>query len=194
MGVLCVGHAAPVVVPINPDCAKYTRSLLSSISSILLPSRSTSLCFKSSALTKLPPSVLNCSLSTSVSTSMRLALVSAAVCAPPTCGKFVTALPAGAGVAATGAVFVAEVVCGGCGKKVGTLPWLICHWSHSMTKEKPKTTQRIVRRMSFMVFETQKKKRKKCAGGTTQQVSTALAQAAQGRGRHGTTGDNVRFA
>jgi hypothetical protein len=48
--------------------------------------------------------------------------------------------------------------------------------------------------MSFMVFETQKKKRKKYAGGTTQPVSTTLAQAAQGRGHLGTTGDNVRFA
>ena len=38
----------------------------------------------------------------------------------------------------------------GAGKKVAGLPLATCHWSQSITIEKPKTTQRMERRMSFM--------------------------------------------
>jgi hypothetical protein len=36
------------------------------------------------------------------------------------------------------------------GKKVALWPLWICHWSQSKTNEKPKTTHKMVRRISFM--------------------------------------------
>jgi hypothetical protein len=38
----------------------------------------------------------------------------------------------------------------GFGKKVAFFPLCSCHWSQSRTREKPKITQRMVRRISFM--------------------------------------------
>ena len=42
---------------------------------------------------------------------------------------------------------------GASGKKVALRPLCTCHWSHSMTSEKAKITQRMVRRMSFMTAD-----------------------------------------
>jgi len=64
--------------------------------------------------------------------------------APAACG---TAMGVAAPVAA-GAEAVAAGL--GAGKKVAGLPLATCHWSQSITIEKPKTTQRMERRMSFM--------------------------------------------
>ena len=81
-----------------------------------------------------------------------------------------TSLAAGLGVA-LGVVLgagVAAVTAGGValGKKVGRLPLCNCHWSHSITNENPKTTQRMVRRISFMVSLQSRSKRriKECFG------------------------------
>jgi hypothetical protein len=47
---------------------------------------------------------------------------------------------------------------GRAGKKVALRPLCTCHWSHNMTMEKPKTTHKMVRRISFMKVSFQWKK------------------------------------
>ena len=66
-------------------------------------------------------------------------------------------MPAAAGTPLAGSAAEAgalarppAAVCEALGKKVALRPLCTCHWSHNMTSEKAKITQRMVRRMSFI--------------------------------------------
>ena len=52
------------------------------------------------------------------------------------------------------------------GRKVGLLPLWTCHWSHSITSEKPKITSRMVRRISFMKKTSCLRRRRRRREGT----------------------------
>ena len=153
IGVLCVGNGPPI----RPDCAWYTRLALLSNSTKGWSGCSAEGCLRNSLRMTEPPSVSNTSLSTSVVTSMRSrAMASAAGAGAAVPGGMAVApgVAAGTALAAGGTAEAgALAVTAGCdapGKKVGRLPLCTCHWSHSMTSEKAKITQRMVRRMSFI--------------------------------------------
>ena len=74
------------------------------------------------------------------------------------------------GTLGTPAVLALEMVAGadapagavcwaGLGKNVAFFPLCTCHWSQSMTMEKPKITHKMVRRISFMKVSFQREKR-----------------------------------
>ena len=117
----------------------------------LLPGRCTSRCLSNSTRVKLAPRLSKLSFNTLVCTLT----VSLCVCwAPgaPSAGKAAGAcVTTAAGEASVAGLTVAPTGGVALGKKVGLLPLCNCHWSHNMTKEKPKTTQSMVRRISFMV-------------------------------------------
>ena len=68
------------------------------------------------------------------------------------------ALAAGTAADDAGLACCALALASGLGKKVALWPLWTCHWSHSRTMEKPKITQRMVRRMSFMWTSSTKEK------------------------------------
>ena len=134
----------------------YTRLLLWSSKTMFLFGSTKSRCWVNSLRTKEPPSESKLSLSTSVSTSIfsRGAAEAAGAEVGTWPGVAVTAAEAAgtalalALAAAAGAGAVAAT--SGLGKNVALLPLYSCHWSHNKTREKPKITQRMVRRISVM--------------------------------------------
>ena len=145
--------------PIRPDCATNTPSGDSlSSTKVLVPLAvvESALTFRSSVRTTEPPSVSNATRMVSVTTVMSSR--GAACVEPGAAEPGGTAAAPGAAADAGSAEGRLAPACGAaavaagldCGKKVACRPLCTCHWSQRRTREKPKTTQRMVRRMSFM--------------------------------------------